>query len=122
MEVCTTRPKNLEMLYKIGNIMENEEFREFFDEHFEYYDDITSIIMIMKGYQGIQNELSKTHDPTVDEIVQILHTIFTTNDYRSKITKRMISYMSDGKKFFESKNTVASMKPHKMTHDFVITN
>lgn len=100
------KSSNLKMLYKIGNLMEMKEFQEFFCEHFEYYDDITAIIMIMKAYQGIQNELKKTKDPTIDEIVNILHSILMNKDYRSELSKRMISYMNDGKPFFPQKSHV----------------
>lgn len=98
---------NLNMLYKIGNLMEIKEFRDFFDEHFEYYDDITAIIMIMKAYQGIQNELKKQKEPTVDEIVEILHSILMNKDYRSELSKRMVSYMTDGSSFFPKKSNIS---------------
>lgn len=119
MEVSSSRPKNLQMLYKIAGLMENKEFRDFFDEHFEYYDDITSIIMIMKAYQGIQNELSISHDPTIDEIVEILHSVMMNKDYRSEMAKRMVLYMSDGKKFYSSREMI---KEKKKENNMVITN
>lgn len=105
-EIVKEVPNNLKMLYKIALLMENVEFKEFFDEHFNYYDDITSIIMIMKAYQGIQNELKKKGDnPSIDEIIRVLHQFLTEKEYRTKLSSKMIEFMTSGNTFFSEKDT-----------------
>ena len=49
-------------LLELSNLMNNIEFRLFFDKYFNDWDEIKAVLMFMKTYQFINDEYKKNFD------------------------------------------------------------
>ena len=91
------KPSNF--LLELSNLMNNIEFRAFFDSYFENWDDIKTVIMFMKTYEMIDNEYSRKFGCKIDPIKmsKILKEMMSKSDYRSMIVNKMVYFMNDAK-------------------------
>ena len=107
------------ILNMISNIMSDKTFRQIFDEHFNSWDDIKAILMIMKVYQLIESKCNeKGIKPTSDDIVFAIKTSMNNSSLRSIIREDMSNFINSDKDF---KNGNLEQLIN-ITSDEVITN
>ena len=85
---------------KIIGLMENEEFREFFDENCENWVDIKAAIMFMKTYQTLDETYQKeTGGEKLDKenMVFLMNSLVTDAKYRKSIVNEMIEFTENKK-------------------------
>jgi len=92
------------ILNMISSIMSNTTFREIFDEHFNSWDDIKAILMIMKVYQLIEFKCKQSGiTPTNDDIVFAIKTSMNDSSLRSIIREDMTNFINIDKDFKNGK-------------------
>ena len=91
------KPSNF--LLELSNLMNNVEFRSFFDSYFENWDDIKTVIMFMKTYEMIDNEYYRKFGCKIEpsKMSKILKEMMSKSDYRSMIVNKMVYFMNDAK-------------------------
>jgi hypothetical protein len=77
-------------MHDLAVVMENEQFKQFFDEHFKTWDDVKTIIMFMKVYQLIDNTYPLF---TPQQKICILHDIIENKDSRHTISTYMQNWI-----------------------------
>ena len=80
---------------KIIGLMENKEFREFFDENCENWVDIKAAIMFMKTYQTLDETYQKeTGGEKLDKenMVFLMNSMVTDAKYRKSLVNEMIEF------------------------------
>ena len=85
---------------KIIDLMENEEFRDFFDENFDNWMDIKASIMFMKTYQTLDETYQKeTGGEKLDRenMLFLMDSMIKDPKYRKSMVDEMIEF-SDNKK------------------------
>jgi len=82
---------------KMGEIMSDPEFRKFFDENFNNWNDVKTVIMFMKTYQFIENEYTvKTGEiMKSSEIAVLIREMFSNKEYRRFIVDNMSNFIED---------------------------
>jgi len=89
------KPSNF--LLELSNLMNNHEFRTFFDSYFENWDDVKTVVMFMKTYEMIDKEYTKKFNQKIEpkKMSKILKEMMIKGDYRRMIVGKMIHFMSD---------------------------
>lgn len=79
-----------DFLNSVADVMEDDTFRDFFDTHFNDWDDCVAAIMMMKAYQGIS-----MRNPTAEprDIVKVLRECMKDADFRHQLANSMCSFM-----------------------------
>ena len=77
---------NDDFMKKLSVIMEDSEFRNFFNEYFNNWDDIKAILMIMKMYQLIKYKHNKPEEKPLQQITEYASDI----DHTEIVTQRLI--------------------------------
>ena len=96
-ETTGTVKKPSNFLLELSNLMNNTEFRTFFDSYFENWDDVKTVIMFMKTYEMIDKEYFKKFDQKIEpkKMSKILKEMMIKGDYRRMIVGKMMHFMSD---------------------------
>ena len=89
------KPSNF--LLELSNLMNNHEFRTFFDSYFENWDDVKTVVMFMKTYEMIDKEYTRKFNQKIEPktMSKILKEMMIKGDYRRMIVGKMIHFMSD---------------------------
>ena len=89
------KPSNF--LLELSNLMNNHEFRTFFDSYFENWDDVKTVVMFMKTYEMIDNEYSRKFGCKIEptKMSKILKEMMSKSDYRRMIVGKMMHFMKD---------------------------
>jgi len=88
------------ILKMISNIMSDQTFRNLFDEHFNNWDDVKAILMIMKVYQLIDVKCKeKGIKLTNDEMIFAVKTSMNNSSIRNLIRKDMTNFIECDKNF-----------------------
>lgn len=84
------QPRNRDFLNTIGDIMEDETFKEFFNTYFNDWDECVAAVMMMKAYQTltIQNPSASSH-----EKVEALRACMKNGDLRHRLVNGMFTFM-----------------------------
>lgn len=84
---------NGEALQMMGKIMENQEFRDFFRNHFNNWNDITILIMCMKLYDMVdQFYLKKDQKLESEEIVEVVKNAIKNTEIRKVLIENMVNF------------------------------
>ena len=76
----------------IADIMSDSKLRSLFDEHFNDWNDIKTILMIMKVYQSIENQGKNKLDKK--ELIGAVQKIIMNGDMRHNVVNAMDSFMN----------------------------
>lgn len=89
--VVKKNKKKHDTIEQVSQIMENPEFIKIFDKHFDNWDDIKTIIMMMKIYRYV-----KLHNPDLnqDQMSHIIRTIILNPQSRSIIANQMNEFIN----------------------------
>ena len=80
-------------LQKIGRVMEQGEFREFFRKYFNDWDDVTCMIMFMKLYDYIDQCYERMgRELTSDQVVEIVRECIKNGEMRSVLSSQMTNF------------------------------
>jgi len=80
-------------LQMMGKIMENDEFRSFFRDHFNNWNDITILIMCMKLYDMVdQFYIKKNQKLESEEIVEVVKNAIKNTDIRKVLVDNMMNF------------------------------
>ena len=97
-----------DFMSKLGKIMSDPQFKEFFKNYFQDWTDIKTAIMFMKTYAFIDEEYHKNagHHMDPEELVDILRKMIKNGDCRRLIVQNMDGFMNDKTKFLEHYHNV----------------
>ena len=89
------KPSNF--LLELSNLMNNHEFRTFFDSYFENWDDVKTVVMFMKTYEMIDKEYTRKFNQKIEpkKMSKILKEMMIKGDYRRMIVGKMMHFMND---------------------------
>lgn len=79
-----------DFLSHVGEIMDDDVFRTFFDRYFNDWDDVVAAVMLMKAYQF----LSKTRDASKTDSVNALRRCMKDPDFRRRLANGMCEFMN----------------------------
>ena len=77
-------------LGKLGDVMEDPNFRSFFDENFGTWDDCKAVLMVMKGYQVLRNT---NKEASKEEILVTLEKMLKKRETRKQLCNTMNDFM-----------------------------
>ena len=82
--------RNRDFLNTIGDIMEDETFKDFFNTYFNEWDECVAAVMMMKAYQTLsaQNPTASPH-----EKVEALRSYMKNAEFRHKLANGMFTFM-----------------------------
>lgn len=81
---------------KLSLIMSDPEFREFYDEYFQSWSDIKSVVMLMNTYALIDNQYQKRYPGQKlppEQIVESARRLIMNSDYRKLIVDSMENFI-----------------------------
>lgn len=86
-----------DFLVKVGYLMDNVEFRDFFDDNFGTWSDIEAAIMMMKIYRFVQEEYLRQTGKQVDREngTKIVRSLFMNVECRKIMIEEMNSFMKN---------------------------
>lgn len=86
----TIEPNHKDFLNTVGEIMEDDTFKDFFNAYFNDWDDCVAAVMMMKAYQtlSLQNP-----DASSREKVKVLRTYMKNAEFRHKLANGMFTFM-----------------------------
>lgn len=106
--------ENNEFFKDLSNIMENEEFTNFFDKYLNNWMDVRCIVIYMKLYSEFKEKYKLINNKELDKevIVFLLKKIMADKDLRAfsiktiekKYDARRVDFFKDLKKFLKNKN------------------
>ena len=79
-----------DFLSHVGEIMEDEVFRSFFDRYFNDWDDVAAAVMLMKAYKF----LTKTRDASKADNVNALRRCMKDPEFRHSLANGMCEFMN----------------------------
>ena len=84
-------------LLELSHLMNNSEFRTFFDKYFNDWDEIKAVLMFMKTYQFIDHEYKKYFNisPTPEKMSIILKDMMNNNECRNVLVKSMDNFINN---------------------------
>lgn len=94
MSMIVTRNKD-DFLSNLGRIMDDPDFRKFFDQNFNEWGDIKAIIMLMKAYSLIDEHASDITGQKLapEKIVEILRFTMNNRELRSVLVDGMDDFI-----------------------------
>jgi len=88
MSLVVKNEKISNFMNRMGLLMEDPEFRSFFDEYFNNIDDIKAIIMLMQGYRMIDDYLKQSenyNEITYTDKIICLKKLMLEKDFRQNL-------------------------------------
>ena len=106
--------KNNDFFKDLSNIMENEEFTNFFDKYLNNWMDVRCIVIYMKLYSEFKEKYKLMNNKELDKevVVFLLKKIMGDKDLRKfsiktierKYDEKRVDFFKDLKKFLKNKN------------------
>ena len=87
-----------EFINEISSLMEQEEFRNFFNTHFNSWEDVKTVIMFMKAYQYVDKSVKNEKDVKLekDNMAFLINFMIKDKHWRKIIVDNMIDF-TEGK-------------------------
>ena len=85
---------NKDFLQCVGDVMDDDVFKEFFETYFNNWDDVISAVMLMKAYQSLNKQCP---DMSNHELVEALRNYMKNHEFRHNLANGMVSFMRDHK-------------------------
>lgn len=84
---------------KLAKLMDDKEFREFFNTYFNNWDDIKPVLMIMKTYAYIDDQYYLEYGGRLqsDQITTIIKEMMKDHNYRKIMVDSINDFVGDGK-------------------------
>lgn len=84
---------------KLGRLMDDVEFRSFFNVYFKEWDDIKPVLMIMKTYAYIDDQYYMEYGLRLDnsQIISIIKEMMKDPNYRKIMVESINVFVGDGK-------------------------
>jgi hypothetical protein len=90
----------LDFMSKLGKLMNDPNFKQFFVEYFKDWTDVKTAIMLMKTYAFIDDEYYKNTGKKMapEEVINILKKMIQDKDCRQFLVEEMSEFIKDTRK------------------------
>lgn len=101
MSLVSSSEDRTDFLTKIGKIMDDPDFRSFFDEYFTNWDDARAVLMILHTYSFVDDEFHNMTDQRLNstEIIDIVRKLINDGNYRKILADSMQNYLNKDQTF-----------------------
>ena len=101
MEICKKKKSEFNAFDIVMSLMNQNDFRLLFDNHFNDFSEIKSILLIMKTYQYLENLYVKQHGVLPDKhyMTTGIHNLMANSEARKFLVESTLTFMADEKKF-----------------------
>ncbi len=86
-----------EFFSKLDKLMQDKDFREFYDKYFKSYTDVQTVILYMKLYQTLENEYEKRFNEKIPKelLAFTMKEIFVDNTMRKITMESFNNFMNN---------------------------
>ena len=80
-----------DFLNSVADVMEDSQFRDFFNVYFNDWDEIVATIMLLKAYQQLSKNAHE--DVTKEEKIAFLRECMKDSEFRQRLASGMVKFM-----------------------------